>query len=131
MCSLHSCRWAACQSSTHILPGFGPLQHPPTQSPTTLQVAACQSNTLYVINVQTATDILQQIVFNSATSCLGMNAKPLQIASIVNSTVPTDCTDPAYAAQAGIPLPTTYSAPVTEPATSPLNTNPSLGQDAG
>eukprot|EP00891_Asterochloris_glomerata_P006250 jgi/Astpho2/6250/fgenesh1_pg.00088_%23_59_t len=99
--------------------------------PAGAQVAACQSNTLYVINVQTAMDILQQIVFNSATSCLGMNAKPLQIASIVNSTVPTDCTDPAYAAQAGIPLPTTYSAPVTEPATSPLNTNPCLGQDAG
>lgn len=96
-----------------------------------VQVTACESNGLYVVNIQQDSRTVQQCLFNSATNCIGTSADSVSIASMFNNTIPDNCTDPAYAASAGIPLPVGYTAPPASPTPNPLNINPCLGQEAG
>ncbi|KAL0051929.1 hypothetical protein WJX82_004666 [Trebouxia sp. C0006] len=98
--------------------------------PSGATVTACTAGQTYAINVYSGSNIESQVIFSISTGCWAACAGNTTLSSISAVTGADSSGDTAYAAQAGIPLPTNYT-PVAAVAEDPLNTNPCLGQDAG
>lgn len=96
-----------------------------------VQVAACTAGQSYAINIYSGTNVQSQVIFSMSTGCWGANADNSTLSTLSFLAGADDSGDTAYAAQAGIPLPTTYTPTAAAAAQDPLNTNPCLGQDAG
>lgn len=96
-----------------------------------VQVTACTAGQSYAVNVYSGTNIESQVIFSISTGCWGANADNSTLSSLSFMTGADSSGDTAYAAQAGIPLPTTYTPIAAVASEDPLNTNPCLGQDAG
>lgn len=96
-----------------------------------LQVTACTAGQSYAVNVYSGTNIESQVIFSISTGCWGANAANSTLSSLSFMTGADSSGDTAYAAQAGIPLPASYTPVAAVASEDPLNTNPCLGQDAG